>query len=72
MKCTVCHGCLDPIWIMPNRYWHCDFCDKWYGGRGELTEIDNPGIIVEKVIKKREQKKREKEILDELGYENDK
>jgi hypothetical protein len=29
-------------WIENNRYYYCDLCKVWYGGRNELIEVEDP------------------------------
>lgn len=50
VKCPDCNSCLAPQWIMPNRYYYCDFCRVYYGGRdGELYIV--PTETIHKMIK---------------------
>lgn len=40
-KCPSCNSCLDLVWLMPNRYYHCWFEDVWYTTIGnEMAIID--------------------------------
>lgn len=29
-KCPSCNSCLDIVWLMPRRFYHCWLEDTWY------------------------------------------
>lgn len=39
IKCKECNSCMAPIWILPNRYYYCDFCRVYYTGMDEALTI---------------------------------
>ena len=42
-KCPECNGCMDLVWVLPNRYYYCDFCEVYYGGAdSNLQEVPDP------------------------------
>lgn len=43
VKCKECLGCMIARWVNNSRYYYCDLCRIWYGGRsGELVVVENP------------------------------
>lgn len=38
-KCPECNGCMDLMWIGTNRYYFCDFCKTYYGGRDDAIQL---------------------------------
>lgn len=30
LKCPECNSCLDIVWIMPRRFFHCWLCKQFY------------------------------------------
>lgn len=38
-KCPECNGCMEKQWILPNRYYYCEFCRTWYGGRDDALQL---------------------------------
>lgn len=39
-KCKICNGCLESVWILPKRFFYCDFCEKYFDIiDGDLVEI---------------------------------
>lgn len=46
VKCPVCNGCMTKFWILPNRYYYCDFCLTYYGGRDDgLSLVPSEQIL---------------------------
>jgi len=44
-KCPECNGCMSKFWILPNRYYYCEFCRTHYGGvDSELVLIESSEI----------------------------
>jgi len=35
LKCPVCNGCFDYVWIGFQRFFNCDFCKATYNTVGE-------------------------------------
>lgn len=43
VKCIHCLGCMIARWVNNNRYYYCDLCKIWYGGRiDNLIEVADP------------------------------
>lgn len=40
-KCPSCNSCLDMVWILPNRFYHCWLEDIWYNIIEEKMVIIN-------------------------------
>jgi hypothetical protein len=41
IKCPECNSCLDVIWIMPNRFYHCWLCKDFYNNIDKkITKIN--------------------------------
>lgn len=55
VKCKECLGCMAARWIDNSRYYYCDLCKIWYGGK-ELVVVPNPyeGRNLPKEIKEKE------------------
>lgn len=44
-KCPECNGCMSKQWILPNRYYYCEFCRTYYGGRDDNLQLIDKEII---------------------------
>lgn len=44
-KCPECNGCMNKFWILPNRYYYCEFCETYYGGRDEALVLQDKDYI---------------------------
>jgi hypothetical protein len=38
-KCPECNGCMGKFWILPDRYYYCEFCREYYGGMDSNLEL---------------------------------
>lgn len=41
IKCPTCESCLDVVWIMPKRFFHCWLCKEFYNKLGTQLEKIN-------------------------------
>jgi len=51
-KCPVCQSCLDMIWILPKRFYHCWLCKDFYdiiNNELVVVSIDDMGFPQELV-----------------------
>ena len=54
-KCPECNGCMAKFWILPNRYYYCDFCLVYYGGRDDGLYIVSKDEI-DRLLKEQQEK----------------
>jgi len=38
-KCPECNGCMVAQWILPDRFYFCEFCRVYYGGMDTSLKI---------------------------------
>lgn len=47
IKCPECNGCMSAQWIMPNRYYFCEFCRIYYAGMDkDLHIVPDPHLAL--------------------------
>lgn len=46
IKCPKCNSCLNTIWILPKRFYHCWLCTDFYDKVGnDLIIVDVQSIL---------------------------
>jgi len=40
-KCPECLTCMAKLWILPNRYYYCEICNVYYGGRDDSLQLQD-------------------------------
>lgn len=62
VKCPECNGCMAPIWVLPNRYYYCEFCRTYYAGKDkDLHQVPNPQLEAFLEARKGKDSERQKE-----------
>jgi hypothetical protein len=44
-KCSECAGCMVKFWILPDRYYYCEFCKTYYAGNDSSLELVDRELV---------------------------